>query len=136
MGIKHSLEQGPRCRLGGLFTNTSRRDGLRRVLPPSTELEVGSSSGVRVSILHLHKTTPPFIQEACSVIPVPPWPPQQPSLSGNDVNNSFPSSVPPHPNGKTSRNSSSGYSSFRSSSSTKYLVGNVNRNPSVYEVAS
>ena len=53
--------------------------------------------------------------------------PQQLSLSGNDMNNSFPGSVPPHPNGKTSRNSSSGYSSFRSSSPAKHLVGNVTR---------
>ena len=53
--------------------------------------------------------------------------PQQLSLSGNDMNSSFPGSVPPHPNGKTSRNSSSGYSSFRSSSPTKHLIGNVNR---------
>ena len=55
--------------------------------------------------------------------------PQQLSLSGND---SFPGSVPPHHNnGKTSRNSSSGYSSFRSSSPAKHLVpGNVNKSPS------
>lgn len=52
--------------------------------------------------------------------------PQQLSLSGNDMNSSFPGSVPPH-NGKASRNSSSGYSSFRSSSPNKHLVGNVNR---------
>ena len=54
--------------------------------------------------------------------------PQQLSLSGNDMNSSFPGSVPPHNGGKASRNSSSGYSSFRSSSPNKHLpVGNVNR---------
>ena len=37
---QHNIEQGSRCCLGGLFTNTSRRDCLWRVLPPSSELQV------------------------------------------------------------------------------------------------
>ena len=49
------------------------------------------------------------------------------SIHGADMNSSFPGSGAHHPNGKTSRTSSSGYSSFRSSSPNKHLVGNVTR---------
>ena len=54
--------------------------------------------------------------------------PQQ-MLHGHDVSIPFPGSgLTPHPNGgKASRNSSSGYSSFRSSSPNKHIVGNVTR---------
>ena len=48
------------------------------------------------------------------------------SFQGADLSNSFSSSgVPNNANGKLSRNSSSGYSSFRSTSPNKHLVGNV-----------
>ena len=54
-------------------------------------------------------------------------PHQMHALPGADINSPFLGSGAPHPNGKTSRTSSSGYSSFRSSSPNKHLVGNVAR---------
>ena len=49
------------------------------------------------------------------------------ALPGTDMSSPFMGSVAPHLNGKTSRTSSSGYSSFRSSSPNKHLVGNATR---------